>query len=298
MELKNISKQFENHQAVNDISFSVKKGEVVAILGANGAGKTTTIRMMLGLLKPTSGTVSLFQQNPQKKEVRSKIGCMLQDVSVMDGLKARELVELVSAYYPKPLSISHLFKLTGLNEKEWNKRTEKLSGGQKRRMNFALALAGDPDLLFFDEPTVGMDITSRERFWDTIQELKRKGKTIIFTTHYLQEADDIADRILMIHKGRLVGDGAPEELKEKLTKQRISFQTDGNMSVEAFYQFPTVLDVQTYGERITLITSNSDHLLKNLFEEQVYMEHIEVKQGKLEEVFTQLMEDGKETIDK
>lgn len=294
VELRNVTKEFQEKKAVKDVSFSIKQGEMVAILGANGAGKTTTMRMLLGLMKPTRGTVSLFQKNPRQKEVLEKIGGMLQEVSVMDSLKVRELIQLIQSYYQNPIELTTLLKLTGLQEEDWNQRTEKLSGGQKRRLNFALALAGNPDLLFLDEPTVGMDVTSREQFWKKMKELNRQGKTILFTTHYLQEADEVAGRIIMINKGEVVGDGTPAHLKEKLTKPRVMFQERTPYTLDFYQNFPFVEDVQKEKDKVTLVAKNSDQLLKEIFDRQLNICHIEVKLGRLEEVFLQLLGEKKE----
>jgi len=294
VELRNVTKEFQQKKAVKDVSFSIKQGEMVAILGANGAGKTTTMRMLLGLMKPTRGTVSLFQKNPRQKEVLEKIGGMLQEVSVMDSLKVRELIQLIQSYYQNPIELTTLLELTGLQEEDWNQRTEKLSGGQKRRLNFALALAGNPDLLFLDEPTVGMDVTSREQFWKKMKELNRQGKTILFTTHYLQEADEVAGRIIMINKGEVVGDGTPAYLKEKLTKPRVMFQERTPYTLGFYQNFPFVEDVQKEKDKVTLVATNSDQLLKEIFDRQLNICHIEVKLGRLEEVFSQLLGEKKE----
>lgn len=294
VELRNVTKEFQQKKAVKDVSFSIKQGEMVAILGANGAGKTTTMRMLLGLMKPTRGTVSLFQKNPRQKEVLEKIGGMLQEVSVMDSLKVRELIQLIQSYYQNPIELTTLLELTGLQEDDWNQRTEKLSGGQKRRLNFALALAGNPDLLFLDEPTVGMDVTSREQFWKKMKELNRQGKTILFTTHYLQEADEVAGRIIMINKGEVVGDGTPAHLKEKLTKPRVMFQERTPYTLDFYQNFPFVEDVQKEKDKVTLVAKNSDQLLKEIFDRQLNIYHIEVKLGRLEEVFSQLLGEKKE----
>ncbi|MGP7818090.1 ABC transporter ATP-binding protein [Niallia sp. 01092] len=290
IQVSNVSKVFYDQKAVDNISFSINKGEAVAILGANGAGKTTTIIMMIGLMEVSNGKISLFQSDPKRKEVRQRIGCMLQDVSVMDGLKVKEVIRLVQSYYPNPLAISDLLALTGLEEKDWNKRTEKLSGGQKRRLNFALALVGNPDLLFFDEPTVGMDITSRKLFWEKVLQLKESGKTIIFTTHYLQEADEIAERIIMLHNGTVASDGTPAQLKERFTKQTISFLDEAKHSLEMYRALPYILEVKQERDRIVLITDNADEVLTCLFEKKIKMRQIEIRHGKLEEAFSNLVE--------
>lgn len=289
IELIHVSKQFQQHKAVNDISFTVNKGETVAILGANGAGKTTTILLMLGLLQPTNGTVRLFQSDPVKLEVRRKIGSMLQETSVMDSLKVNEVINLVQSYYPNPLSVQQLLSITGFSNQDWHKRTEKLSGGQKRRLHFALALAGNPDLIFLDEPTVGMDITARDAFWKTVKELQAQGKTIIFTTHYLQEADDIAERIIMISDGKVVGDGTPEELKAEWTKKTISFKEAAEYSLDVYHSLPFVEEVVKENGRITLVTNDSDKTIYDLIERKFMIQEIEIQQGKLEDAFSKLL---------
>ncbi|MFO1443496.1 ABC transporter ATP-binding protein [Bacillus sp. Bva_UNVM-123] len=286
--LNNVTKEFKNKKAVDEVSFSIKKGEVVAILGPNGAGKTTTIMMMLGLLEPTSGNVQIFNKAPKDKEVRERIGAMLQEVSVIDGLKVREVIQLFRSYYPHPVSFNELIKMTGLNEEDLNKRAHKLSGGQKRRLSFALAMAGNPDLLFFDEPTVGLDIASRKLFWETVQKLKEQGKTIIFSTHYLQEADDVAERIILFHNGSIIKDGTPKEIKAKLTKKTVSFQASSHLSVEEFEQIAGVSQVYIKHNRIYLEADNTDAVLAVIFSRNMNISGIQVESGRLEEAFEQL----------
>ncbi|MCH1627288.1 ABC transporter ATP-binding protein [Ferdinandcohnia quinoae] len=293
--LKDITKTFKNKKAVDAVSFSIKKGEVVAILGPNGAGKTTTIMMMLGLLEPTSGAVEVFGMQPKDKRVRERIGAMLQEVSVIDALSVKEIIQLFRSYYPNPMTFEELVSLTGLGEGDIKKRANKLSGGQKRRLGFALALAGDPDLLFFDEPTVGMDISSRKLFWETINKLKKRGKTIIFTTHYLQEADDVAERIILFHNGSIVEDGTPKEIKEKLTKQSVSFNAHSAVSVGDLRKIPGVSDVYEKEGRMYIISENTDDILAILFEKKLGISGIQVERGRLDDAFEQLTE-NKEAI--
>ncbi|MCI1592196.1 MULTISPECIES: ABC transporter ATP-binding protein [Heyndrickxia] len=290
-----VSKAFQDKHAVKEASFSINKGEIVAILGPNGAGKTTTISMMLGLLKPTSGEVRLFNQNPDDKSVREKLGIMLQEVSVMQGLKVRELLDLVRQYYPKPLSLEEVIALTGLTENDLKTRAEKLSGGQKRRVSFALALSGNPELIILDEPTVGMDISSRNRFWKTIQTLSKKGKTIIFTTHYLQEADDVAERIILFNNGSIIADGTPIEIKARLTKQFVSFHTTSG-SINKLYGHSVITAIFEKNDRVYVQTDDTDAVLALLFSENIGAHHIQIERGKLEEAFEQLTTEHKEVI--
>jgi len=295
--IQHVSKTFQDKKAVNNVSFSIKKGEVIAILGPNGAGKTTTISMLLGLLHPTSGSIQLFGLNPSEKKAREKIGTMLQEVSVMNGLKSKELLELIRNYYPNPLSLKELIQLTGLTDTDLRTRAEKLSGGQKRRLSFALALSGNPDLIMFDEPTVGMDITSRNRFWKTIKQLAAQGKTIIFTTHYLQEADDVAERILLFHNGSIIADGTPAEIKARIAKQAVSFTTnDPFQAFEKLNQHSVVTNIYQKNERIIVQTGDTDAVLALLFEEKVGAQQIQIENGKLEEAFEQLTNNHQEAM--
>lgn len=292
--LTNVTKAFQHKLAVNDVSFSIGKGEVVAILGPNGAGKTTTISMILGLLKPTEGEVKLFNQRPNETNVREKLGTMLQEVSVIPGLKVREILELIQSYYRQPLPLKELVTLTGLTEQDLKTQAEKLSGGQKRRLSFALALAGNPELIIFDEPTVGMDITSRNRFWQTVSTLADQGKTIIFSTHYLQEADDAAQRIILFNDGAIVADGTPMQIKSRISKQSVSFKVEPERSLEKLYQHPEIEQIFRKNNRVYVQASNTDKVLELIFQEKLGAHDIQIEHGKLEEAFEQLTGENKE----
>ncbi|WML29023.1 ABC transporter ATP-binding protein [Neobacillus sp. OS1-32] len=296
LRLENVTKSFKYKTAVNNISFSMKKGEVTAILGPNGAGKTTTISMILGLLKPTTGDIKLFNSQPQELHVRQKIGTMLQEVSVMPGLTINEILMLIRSYYPEPLPLKDLVNLTGLTGQDLKTRTEKLSGGQKRRLNFALALAGNPEFMIFDEPTVGMDITSRQRFWQTINTFANKGKTIIFSTHYLQEADDNAQRILLFKDGSIVADGTPQQIKSRISKKAVSFLTDPEKSLEILYHHPEIEQIFRKNNRVYIYSDHTDRILELLFQEKIGAHDIQIESGNLEEAFSQLTGENKEAI--
>lgn len=296
LRLENVTKSFKYKTAVNNISFSMKKGEVTAILGPNGAGKTTTISMILGLLKPTTGDIKLFNSQSQELHVRQKIGTMLQEVSVMPGLTINEILMLIRSYYPEPLPLKDLVNLTGLTEQDLKTRTEKLSGGQKRRLNFALALAGNPELMIFDEPTVGMDITSRQRFWQTINTFANQGKTIIFSTHYLQEADDNAQRILLFKDGSIVADGTPQQIKSRISKKAVSFLTDPEKSLEILYHHSEIEQIFRKNNRVYIYSDHTDKILELLFQEKIGAHDIQIESGNLEEAFRQLTSENKEAI--
>ena len=226
---------------------------------------------------------------PHEKRVREKIGTMLQEVSVMPGLRAGEIIELIRSYYPKPLSFQKLRTLTGLTDKDLKTQAEKLSGGQKRRLGFALALAGDPELMIFDEPTVGMDITSRNRFWQTVQSLAEQGKTIIFSTHYLQEADDAAQRILLFKDGKIVADGTPLQIKSRISKHSVSFIVDPEQSLKKrLDQHPETEQIFRKNNRVYIDTANTDKILELIFSEKIGAYDIQIERGNLEEAFRQL----------
>lgn len=293
IEVKHITKRFKDKVAVNDVSFSIEKGTVTAILGPNGAGKTTMISLMLGLLTPTEGKVEMFGKNP--KAVRQQFGAMLQEVSSMDGVTVGETIELFRSYYKAPLPKEDLLRLANL-EVEEKKMADSLSGGQKRRLGFALALAGNPDILFLDEPTVGMDITSRKHFWDEIRQFAKEGKTIILTTHYLEEADQLADRIMLFASGKIVADGSPEEMKAKIMKRFVTFTMDVPTPASLFVSIPHVSDVLVEGTRISLVTNDTDAVLRAIFERKLNVRDIDVERGRLDEAFEQIVAQAKEEI--
>jgi ABC-2 type transport system ATP-binding protein len=298
VELSGISKTFKDKTAVRNVNFTIEKGSIVALLGPNGAGKTTTISMMLGLLEPTEGTVKIFGQHPKDIKVRERIGAMLQHVSVIDRLKVREVLELFRSYYPDPMDIDFLIQLTGLTKDDMTRYAEKLSGGQKRCLSFALALAGNPDLLFFDEPTVGLDTTARRRFWDSIAQLAAQGKTIIFTTHYLQEADDAADRILLFSQGALIEDGTPEEIKAKIVKRSVSFLSDQNSPAfrRRLEAIPCITACYERDGRIHVSTDDTDAALIAMITEGLPIRDIRIDQGRLDEAFEQLTQIPEEAV--
>ncbi|WP_416828040.1 ATP-binding cassette domain-containing protein [Ectobacillus polymachus] len=293
IEVNHITKRFKDKAAVNDVSFSIEKGTVTAILGPNGAGKTTMITMMLGLLSPTEGKARMLGKNP--KAVRNRLGAMLQEVSVMDGVTVGETIDLFRSYYEAPLPKNELLRLADL-EAEEKKMADGLSGGQKRRLGFALALAGNPDILFLDEPTVGMDITSRKHFWDEIRQFARLGKTIILTTHYLEEADQLANRIMLFANGTIACDGTPEEIKARITKKSVTFTMSKPIPASLLAAIPHVKGAVVEGTRVSLVTNDTDAVLRAIFEEKLNVHDIDVERGRLDEAFEQIVSQAKEEI--
>ncbi|PEK35664.1 ABC transporter ATP-binding protein [Bacillus pseudomycoides] len=295
IEVNGVSKTFKHKKAVNNVSFHVEKGQIVALLGPNGAGKTTTISMMLGLKDPSEGSVSIFGKSLKQRAVRNRLGAMLQEVSVIDSISVEEAIDLFRSYYTNPVAKETLLQLSNL-ESEKRQRCEKLSGGQKRRLNFALALAGNPDLLFLDEPTVGMDITSRKAFWETIRKLASEGKTIILTTHYLEEADVLADRILLFANGEIIADGTPEEMKATISRKTISFYTKEKIPTDLLKGLPHVTAVQFHEPRVILTTDDTDATLQAIYKENLPVTDISVERGSLDEAFEQFVANQKEGI--
>lgn len=288
VQLNQVSKLFKGKPAVDNISFRIEEGSITAILGPNGAGKTTTISMMLGLINSSSGSIQVFGEVPAHVKVREQIGAMLQDVRVLDGLKVDEIIDLFRSYYSNPLPRAELLRISGL-EQERKKFTSKLSGGQKRRLGFALAMAGNPKLLFLDEPTAGMDVVSRRFFWSTIDELVSSGTTVIFTSHDLHEVEDIADRIIMLHAGQIIADGTPEEVKAQLTEASVSYVGDDSRDhIFDLKMLACVTDVITKDGRIILKTANTDAVIHALFAQGEQMRSIQIEQGRLDDAFIEL----------
>lgn len=223
-QLHGVTKRYGNKVALDNLTLALHPGEVVALLGPNGAGKSTAVRLMLGLIAPATGDVRVFGSDPRNAGARMRIGAMLQVARIPEMLRVREHLDLFRSYYPKPLAmreIVEIAKLEGIEDKLFGQ----LSGGQKQRVLFALALCGDPDLIFLDEPTVGLDIEARRGLWQQIRVLAQRGKTVLLTTHYLEEADSLANRIVVINQGRLISQGTPAEIKSFTSGRKIRCRT-------------------------------------------------------------------------
>ena len=221
--LRGVTKTYGDIKALNNVDFSVRAGELVALLGPNGAGKTTAVKLLLGVAAPTAGTVNVFGGNPVNPGVRMRTGAMLQVGKVPETLRVREHVSLFSSYYLKPLPLTETLSIAGIDSIKDRKFGE-LSGGQKQRVLFALAVCGDPDILFLDEPTVGMDVEARRALWQQIRNLVARGKSVLLTTHYLQEADSLADRVVVINQGSIIAEGTSAEIKAQTAGRRISLR--------------------------------------------------------------------------
>src|SRR5688500_14340297 len=210
--LEEITKKYGDIQALRGIDLQIRPGELLSVLGANGAGKTTAVRILLGLTAPTSGTARVFGGNPRDRATRTRIGAVLQVARVPETLRVREHIDLFSSYYPNPLPMAEVIEAAGLGGLEKRKYGD-LSGGQQKRVLYALAICGNPDLLILDEPTVGLDVEARRSLWKQIRLFIGRGKSVLLTTHYLAEAEALADRVIVIHRGLVVAQGTPAEVK-------------------------------------------------------------------------------------
>jgi ABC-2 type transport system ATP-binding protein len=286
IEVAGLRKSYGSVHAVRGVNVSIDAGETVALLGPNGAGKSTTIDMILGLSKPDGGTVSVFGGTPTAAVDAGKVGAMLQTGALIRDLTVGELVSMVASLYPAPLDLAEALELTGLGEIA-GQRTQKLSGGQTQRVRFAVALVSDAKLLVLDEPTVAMDVEGRRAFWTTMRELAARGKTILFATHYLEEADAYADRAILMAHGLVVADGPPTEIKAMVGTRTIRATLPG-ADLDALAGLPGVSGVERRGESVVLSCADSDAAIRALLDAHPDARDIEIAAAGLEEAFLQL----------
>jgi ABC-2 type transport system ATP-binding protein len=288
--LEGLTKSFSSAQgpihAVRGIDVAIQRGETVALLGPNGAGKSTTIDMVLGLLKPDAGRASIFGRSPEAAVAAGQIGAMLQTGAVIRDVTVRELMAMMAALYPNPLPVDEVITLVGL-EQIADRRTEKLSGGQTQRVRFAIALVCDPDLLILDEPTVAMDVEGRRAFWTTMREFASRGKTVVFATHYLEEADDYADRAVLMAAGRVVADGPTTEIKARVGVRIIRATLPG-VDEATLAALPGVTSAERHGESVSLRCSDSDAAIRALLAANPAARDIEITGAGLEDAFLEL----------
>jgi ABC-2 type transport system ATP-binding protein len=275
--------------AVCGIDVSIAPRETVALLGPNGAGKSTTIDVILGLARPDTGTVSVFGQEPSAVIEGGRVGAMLQSGSLLRDLTVRELVQMMAALFPRPLDLDEILDLTGTAGIA-GQLTQKLSGGQAQRVRFALALVPNPELLVLDEPTVGMDVETRRAFWSTMRDFAARGRTVLFATHYLEEADAYADRIVLMARGSIVADGPPTEIKAMVGSRTIR-ATLPNVPIEELERLPGVTRAELRGEAVVLVCSDSDRAIRALLERFPTARDLEITGADLEQAFLQLTAD-------
>ena len=283
--LSNITKRYGTTVALDGLDLSLRPGEVVALLGPNGAGKSTAIKLLLGLIAPTSGTSRVLGSDPREATTRTRVGAMLQVARVTETLRVREHLDLFRSYYPNPLPIAEVLRIAQLQGIE-DRLFSQLSGGQRQRVLFALAICGNPDLIFLDEPTVGLDIESRRALWQQIRSLSAQGKTVLLTTHYLEEADALAHRIIVINKGRVINEGTPTEIKRIGGARTIRCQT--RLSREFMLTLPSVTSVEFNAGAVVVAATDAERVLREMFLRDETLSGLEVASPALEDAFLAL----------
>ncbi|MCZ4122641.1 ABC transporter ATP-binding protein [Streptomyces sp. H39-S7] len=286
-------KAFGSVRAVDGIDLEIRRGEAVALLGRNGAGKSTAIGLLLGLDTPDAGEVRLFGGPPERAVRQGRVGAMLQDGRPVPRVTVRELVSFVARTYPAPMPVDEALELAGLTGLA-RRRIDRISGGQAQRVRFAVALAGNPELLVLDEPTAALDVEARRAFWDSMRAYARRGNTVLFSTHYLEEADENADRIVVVDRGRIAADGSGERIKSAAGGNLVSVDLAGSGSA-GLRLLPGVTSVEIRGDRARLRTSDSDATVVALAERGA-VRGLEVTAASLEDAFLTLT--GKEDLNR
>ena len=271
--------------ALDRLDLAVRPGELLALLGPNGAGKSTSVALLLGLVRPQAGQATLFGADPQRVEARRRIGVMLQSAVLPATLTVAELLQLTASYYPDPRPLEESAALAGLTDL-LKRPYGKLSGGQQRRVQFALALCGRPELLFLDEPTVGMDIDARERLWAAMRTVVAQGCAVVLTTHYLEEAEALAQRVVVIDRGRVLTEGSVDDLRARVALTRIRCISD--LDEAAIASWNGVADASREGDRLIVTTAAAEPVLRRLLDADSALSELEVRRAGLAEAFSAL----------
>src|SRR5271167_1683811 len=282
---RGVTKTYGPVTALRNVDIDLRSGELLALLGPNGAGKTTLVRMLLGLASPDTGRVTVFGADPRDEAMRYLVGAMLQVARVPETLKVREHIDLFSSYYPNPLPVSETLRIAGLEDLK-DRRFGELSGGQRQRVLFAISICGDPDLLFLDEPTVGLDVEARRLMWTQIRALVARGKTVLLTTHYLNEADALADRIVVLSHGSVVAEGTPAEIKSRAIGKQVRFSS--RLSLDEIRGIPGVTTVIADRDKYELQVQSPEPVLRELLQRDAWLTDLEITTAGLEEAFLAL----------
>ncbi|MGW3247689.1 ABC transporter ATP-binding protein [Streptomyces sp. NPDC001070] len=290
-----VSKSFGQVRAVDDLSLTLHPGETVALLGPNGAGKSTTLDLLLGLRTPDTGSVEVFGTTPRRAIAEGRVGAMLQSGGLMEDVTVREIVRLACDLHPRAHPVGEVLAAAGLDSIA-DRKVNKLSGGQEQRVRFALATAGASDLLILDEPTTGMDVSARQAFWEAMRGQVKQGRTVLFATHYLEEADAVADRVLVLQGGRLLADGTAAEIKARAGVRRIVFDLDGPVDEPALRSLPHVTDLEVTGRTVRIRSTDADATVHALYAAGLYPRHLEVAGLGLEQAFLAITESSKEEV--
>ncbi|WP_084704304.1 ABC transporter ATP-binding protein [Phaeacidiphilus oryzae] len=258
--LDGVRKSYGAHTAVDALDLRVRRGETLALLGPNGAGKSTTVALLTGLLAPDAGRVTVAGDTPHRAVARGAIAAMLQDSGLMPGVTVAELVELARRFYPHPLSTPAALELAGLTAVA-RRRVDRLSGGQAQRVRFALVAVADPEILLLDEPTRAMDVQGRREFWTAMRRYAASGRTIVFATHYLDEVEENADRVVVMARGRIVADGTPARIRAVAGAATLRFRLPAGAELPPL---PAGAGVTREGERVTVTTAAPDDAVRAL----------------------------------
>jgi ABC-2 type transport system ATP-binding protein len=288
-ELSGVKKRFGKTVALDGLDLEVRSGELFSVLGPNGAGKSTAISLLLGLLKPDAGAARLFGLSPFRIEPRRQIGVMMQEVTLAPELLVREHIALVASYYPRPYTPAQAMELTNISTLG-SRPYGKLSAGQKRQVQFAMAVCGRPKLLFLDEPSVGLDIRAREMMWTTLRQLVGNGSSIVLTTHYLEEAESLSNRVAVLNKGRLIASGTVNEIRALVVRKHITCSTA--LPPDQIAAWPDVESVTRDQQRLQISTSNSEAVVRRLLAADSNLQELEVRRAGLAEAFTELTQEA------
>jgi ABC-2 type transport system ATP-binding protein len=283
--LSSVVKRYGAHTAVDGLDLMLHRGEIFALLGPNGAGKSTALSLLLGLTRPDAGRVELFGEDPQDIVARRRIGVMLQAAALPPTLRVGELLRLTTSYYPAPRSVEESAELAGVADL-LKRPYGALSGGQQRRVQFALALCGRPELLFLDEPTVGMDIEARGKLWIAIRHLVAEGCGVVLTTHYLEEAEALADRVCVMARGRVLSEGSVDDLRARVALKRVRCVT--HLRAADVASWSEVVEARDEGGRLWLSTGSAEALVRRLLAADATLDQLEVHRAGLAEAFTEL----------
>ncbi|MGC1459119.1 MAG: acyltransferase family protein [Steroidobacteraceae bacterium] len=278
-------KSYGKSPALDGVAIEVRRGELLALLGPNGAGKSTAISLWLGLLQADAGQVSLMGRSPLEVDSRREIGVMMQEVALEPLLSVRELVELAASYYPRPLGVQETLELTGTTSLA-AQRYMKLSAGQKRQAQFAMAVVGRPKLLFLDEPTVGLDVQARAHMWRAIRQLIAGGCSVVLTTHYLEEAEALADRVVVLAKGRVIASGSVAEIRSVVSRTHISCV--GTLTPEDVRLWPGVIEAVQEAHKLVITAVDAESVVRRLLASDANVHQLEVRQADLADAFTEL----------
>lgn len=290
-QLQGVHKRYGGTAALAGLDLKLEAGRVLALLGPNGAGKTTAVSVLLGLCKADAGQATVFGQSPQSLAVRRSMGVMLQSAGLPETLRVRELLELARSYYPDPHGMADCIVMAGL-EDIIDRRYGKLSGGQQRRVQFAMALCGRPRVLFLDEPTTGLDIEARQQVWQAIRRLAAQGSAVLLTTHYLEEAEALADHVAVMEHGRIVAEGTVQAIRARVARRWI--RCVSALSAGDVARWPQVQDVIRNGDRLDIVAEAAEDVVRRLLETDPDLSELEVRRAGLADAFLHLTNESRQ----